>query len=300
MNYKEKLTCPEEKVSRLILKEVAMKAARIRNAGKISLVGIATLACLSLWITPAWADKEAAAARKIIRKWQDAVITVKMVIKQRMVYGGREMSKGENKTEATATVIDPSGLAVLSLFLTDPTSISNFFNEGQSEITDLKMLLSDGKEVPARIVLRDRDLDLAFIRPAEKLSKPIPALDISKDAKPDILDYIVVLTRLGKVASRVPSVCLDRIQAIVKKPRTFYIPGPVAMDAGLGVPVFSLDGKVIGMLMLRILPSKGTGMGNIFGGMSGMGMLPVVLPAEDILEVSKQVPEVTDEEKGKK
>ncbi|UCD83813.1 MAG: trypsin-like peptidase domain-containing protein [Deltaproteobacteria bacterium] len=289
-----------------IIREITMKSGRTKRSGKVTLLGITALICLTCWVSPARADKEAKAARKIIGKWEDTVITVKMVIKERMIMEGREMNRGENKTEATATVIDPSGLAVLPLFLTDPSRISKIFSEGQfgmegasgfnwdSEITDLKVLLSDGKEVPARIVLRDRDLDLAFVHPSEKLTKPIPALDLSKDAKPDILDRIVVLTRLGKVANRVPSVCLDRIQAVVKKPRTFYVPGPTAMDAGLGAPVFSSDGKVIGILMLRILPSKGTGIGNLFSGVSGMGMLPIVLPAEDIMEVGKQALEATD------
>jgi len=35
----------------------------------------------------------------------------------------------------------------------------------ETEITDIKILLDDGTEVaPLRLVLRDKDLDLAFIR----------------------------------------------------------------------------------------------------------------------------------------
>ena len=38
----------------------------------------------------------------------------------------------------------------------------------------------------------------------------------------------------------------------------------------------------------------------MFQGMSGMGMLPVVLPAEEIVEVAKQAPEAEVEEEGEK
>jgi hypothetical protein len=291
-----------------VVEEVRMESTRIRSAGKLIIVCLATLVSLSFWVTPALSDEEATAAREVVSKWQDAVVTVKMVIKQRMVVGGREIDRGENETEATATVIDPNGLAVLSLSTTDPAGVFRgmFSERGEdqpkfdwkSEITDLKMILSDGSEVPAKIVLRDKDLDLAFVRPTEKLSKPLPAINLSKDVKPDILDQIVILGRLGKVASRAPSVSLYRIQAIVKKPRTFYITDSAAMESGLGAPVFSLEGKVAGVLLLRVLKSRGIGMGAMFKGMSGMGILPVILPADEIAKAAKQVPKVTD--KGKK
>ena len=38
----------------------------------------------------------------------------------------------------------------------------------ETEVNDIKILLEDGAEVPAEIVLRDKDLDLAFIRPKAK------------------------------------------------------------------------------------------------------------------------------------
>lgn len=280
-----------------------MQYVKIRNIGKFVTLWVVTLVCLSFWVTPARADEESTAARKIINKWQDVVITVKLTIEQRMVVADREMSKSESKAEATAVVIDRSGLAVLSLHSIDPTGLlSNLMSGSQfggedmpkfkweSEVTGIKILLPDGKEVSAKIVLRDKDLGLAFVRPEKKLSKPITALDLSNDAKPEILDQVVIMSRLGKVANRVPSVSLSRIQAIVKKPRTFYVPGSTAMEGGLGAPVFSLDGKVVGIVLLRTMKSPGIGIGSMFGGMSRMGMLPIILPAKEIKKVAKQAP----------
>jgi S1-C subfamily serine protease len=262
---------------------------------------------VSLCVTPLCADETAKAARDILNKYQDAVIAVELTIEQNM-FG---MRKTESKSEVTGTVIDPSGLTVLSLFTTDPGAIFELYDLGEmagepganfkmeSQVKDVKMIMPDGKEVPAQIVLRDKDLDLAFVRPMEKSATPFAAVDPAKVAKPEVLDQVVVVTRLGKVASRVPSVSLSRIQAIVKKPRTFYVPGGEAMEGGLGSPAFGLDGKLAGVLVLRTMKSRGIGLGNMFSGLSGMGMLPVVLPADDIAEVAKQAPEAKKVEEPK-
>src|SRR6185369_12543088 len=79
------------------------------------------------------------------------------------------------------------------------------------EVTDVKMILDDGTEAPAEIVLRDRDLDLAFIRPKSKPASPMTAVDLSKTGSAQLLDEIIVLDRLNKAASRAYSAFADRI-----------------------------------------------------------------------------------------
>ena len=268
------------------------------------IITIALAACLLLPLAsgPAFSDQEADAGKKILKKWQEVVVTVKIVNRLRMVVEGREVNKSENKTEAIATVIDPSGLAVLPLSVTDPTRIANLFSEAQgrgedsprsnyeSELSDLKMVFADGKEVPAQVILRDKDLDLVFIRPTAKPEKPLPALDLAQGAVPDILDPVFVMTRLGKVAGYSPSVSLLRIQSVMKKPRAFYIPDFYVDETGLGAPIFNLEGKVLGILTLRVFITPGGGMSSILGGASGMGIIPVILPAADVAEVAKQAP----------
>lgn len=282
-----------------------------RGIGNITMFCIVVVAILCFLATPTWADEEADVARQIMNKWQNSVITVQLTLEQQI--GGFTMQKTESKAEAIGTVIDPSGLTVLSLFSTDPLARILALVRGsllseqdmamfqwESQIKDVKLLMADGNEVPAKIVLRDKDLDLAFVRPVDKLTTPLTAVDLTKAGKPEVLDQVVILTRLGKVASREPSVSLSRVQAIVKKPRTFYVPGSDAMEGGFGAAAFCFDGKVAGVLVLRALISRDIGINSIFSGMKGLGMLPVILPAEDILEVAKQAPEVTEEKKAEK
>jgi len=261
------------------------------------------LLCLLL-VLPAFGDADAEAGRKTAAQWQDAVVTLQFVIKTSMSYSGEEGFKRESKSEATGAVIDPSGLVVTSLSVTSPTDVFSSMmpdsSEGKvdfsSELVDMKILLPDGQELPAKIVLRDKDLDLAFIRPKQKPAKPLAAIDLTKAAKPALLDQVIILHRLGTVASRSLAACTDRIQSVVEKPRTFYIPGVASMGASLGAPVFAMDSGPIGLLLLRTLPTKSADM-SLFSGLSGMGLAYIVLPATDILEAAKQAPQSAEEAK---
>ncbi len=265
-----------------------MKCFKIRAAILAAALGI----CAALSVSA-----ENIAGKKIFDKHSNAVITVRLVVKTRIVVEGREMQKSEDVNEAVATVIDPSGLAVLSLSVVEPTRLTaRLLGEKvkvESEITDVKMLLPDGGELSARVVLRDRDLDLVFIRPVEKPAKPFSFVDLSLNSTAEILDEFLVLSRLGKVASRAPAVSIGRIEAVIRKPRTYYILDENMLSGKLGAPAFLQDGKIIGLLLAKLIPGKlkqpsFTDM--IFEGASAMGLMPIILPAGDILEVSKQVP----------
>lgn len=270
---------------------------------KRSALAVALAALLSFTTVSAVVCEEADEGRDILNRWQSSVVTVKLVTEDRMVAQGREVSKTEGKSEVTGTIIDPSGLVLVSLFSIDSSKIFERMSamgggaanyKMETQVTDVKIRLPDGEELPAKIILRDEDLDLAFIRPTEKPAEPMSAVDLSDKARPQLLDPIVVLNRMGKVANWAPAVLLDRVYAIVEKPRTFYVPTPNAMEGGLGSPVFTLDGKVVGIFVLRVAPSTGGGMGSMFAGMSGMGLLPVILPSEDILDVAQQAPETAE------
>ena len=87
---------------------------------QITLILSLTLAGFGGWtVFPAQAEDAAKSGREILAKCQQAVVTVKLAIKQSMSMGGHD-SKSESKTETTGTVIDPSGLTVVSLATTDP------------------------------------------------------------------------------------------------------------------------------------------------------------------------------------
>jgi S1-C subfamily serine protease len=236
--------------------------------------------------------------RDIFNQNQHAVVTVQVVLK--VSYPGAGKSS-ENRQEITGTVVDPSGLTVLALSACDPSEMYQRMmadqgaqNKLETEVTDVKILLEDGTELPAEIVLRDKDLDLAFIRPKAKPASPMAAIDFSKSAPVQILDEVITLNRLNSAAGRAYAASVERISAVIQKPRTFYIPDSNMTSTTLGSPAFALDGKVVGMLVMRAISAKGTASRSYRDSMTS-----IILPAEDILKAAKQAPEAKGEPEKK-
>jgi hypothetical protein len=93
------------------------------------------------------------------------------------------------------------------------------------------------------------------------------------------------------VGNRATVVSLGRIEAVLTKPRTFYVLGQTTWGYSLGAPVFALDGKVAGLVLLRNTKADlDTTRGFLFDNLSKFGMMPVILPAEDVHEAAKSAP----------
>ncbi len=264
---------------------------------------IASLAAVAVLTAPQMSAQDArAAARDVVKKWQGAVVNVRVVLKTRMAMGGREMSSADDSVDAVGTVVDPSGLTVMSLGSLNPGAMMNKIvgasmggggNDNRVEISsepsELKMRLPDGRELPAKIVLRDEDLDLAFIRPTTKPATPLVSIPLTESAAPALLDQVVVLSRLGRVGGWAASAALVDISSVIERPRTFYVLGGVS--AGMGTPAFSTSGKLVGLLTLRQVDPGRASMFSMMGGTEAMGLLPVILPAADVLEIARQATE---------
>lgn len=255
----------------------------------------------ALLATVALASEETEKGRAVAEKYRNTAVTVQLTVKMQMSFGGMGGEEQETKSEVTGTVISPDGLTVLSLSETDPMGIMGSMFGGMmdemdvnSRVTDAKILKEDGTEIPARIVLRDNDLDLAFVRPLEKPAEALPYVDLQSAGTAQILDVVVTLGRMGKVANRASATDFVGIRALVSRPRTYYV---ISMDATtmLGSPVFNLDGQILGVIVLRTIKGSSTdamsGMAALFSGGGMMeNMTPIILPASDILEVSAQAP----------
>ena len=270
--------------------------------GVISFMSLlASLASLSR------ADEMADKGREIFKKNQRAVVTVQVVVKMKFSVPGMGGQANESKQDVTGTVVDPSGLTVLALSSCEPGDMIQSMMAGMSdedmkfkmetELSDVKLLLDDGTELPADIVLRDKDLDLAFVRPVTKPASPMMALDLSKSATAQVLDQVITLNRLGKAAGRAYAASVERISAVVQKPRLFYVPGSEMTSTTLGSPAFSLDGSVLGVFVMRSVSQKGGGMGMF--NFRPQGLTTIILPATDILKAARQAPEAKTGDENK-
>jgi hypothetical protein len=109
-----------------------------------------------------------------------------------------------------------------------------------------------------------------------------------------VLDQVITLNRLNSAAGRAYAASVERISAVIQKPRTFYIPDSAMTSTTLGSPAFALDGKVVGVLVMRAVNSKGGGNRNLRESMTS-----IILPAEDILKAAKQAPEAKGDQDKK-
>ncbi len=234
------------------------------------------------------AEDIGAQGRAVFEQYRDTVVTIELVVKQKFSMMGQPSEEDESKEEITGTVIGPDGLIVTALSSTDPSSMyRNMMPAGMGsdfkfevEVSDVKILTADGGEVPATVILRDNDLDLAYIRPREALAEPMAHVSLEENGRAEILDRVVTLNRLGKVANRVHTASFEWIEAVVEKPRRFYVPGNDPTNTASGSPAFTMDGKFIGIFVMRTIMSS-TGRDNI---------MPILLPASDIAEGAAQAP----------
>src|SRR5437764_11023538 len=61
------------------------------------------------------ADDLSEKGRAVFKKNQHTVVTVQLVLKSKVSFGGRGGESNESRQDVTGTIVDPSGLAVLSL-----------------------------------------------------------------------------------------------------------------------------------------------------------------------------------------
>lgn len=240
-------------------------------------------------------DKVEATARSLYKTQADSVLFIRAVVTVNVSVGEMSQPPQEQTTEQLATVIGADGLLVTSNMQLDPASMANgktintpkgpLTLSATSEVKELHVIMPDGTEIPARVVLKDKDLDLAFIKvdmaSDEAKGMTLKAIDPTVSAAAGVVDNLVVLSRLSKVGGRYPKVYTTSVNGIMQKPRIFY--SVIAEEPG--TPAFDGDGKFVGLTTVRIDSSSSEmGEGNVRG-------LPVLLPANEIAKLVGQARE---------
>ena len=201
-----------------------------------------------------WSER----TRAVVYQSEPAIVTVRLVVKERYAFMGAT-EETESRTEAIGTIITPFGLTVASLSAIDPSvSMAAVMealgeteeNRSSSEVTDTRILLQDGRELPGRVVLRDRDLDLAFIRPVDTPTEPLPYVDLTQSVEVKLLEPLLVLGRMGMVGNRQTLATALRVGSVIQRPRTLYVPSGADAAPYAGGPVFASDGKPVGSLVV--------------------------------------------------
>ena len=239
------------------------------------------------------------AALKIHETHQNAVVWLSVIAKTSMSVDGdapeqikAQLAGQERETtnQTTATFISTDGLLVAALPQLDQSSVVDGRTvqtpmgpikiKSESQIQEIQVIMPDGTEVPADLVLKDPDLGLAFIRvrmdSEEAEGIEIHAIDLANSAEGSMLADCIGIGRLDENFNRDPSVITTEITGITRRPRTFYR----VMTDSVGCPIFLADGKLLGISIVR-RPSGDSQGGNI-------QLSPAVLPAADVAKVAEQ------------
>lgn len=248
-----------------------------------------------------------AVARGIVAKDTNPVINVGAAVK---VSAGM-MGDQEDEVKTTGVVLDASGLTAVSRRSLNPMGyepITIELGPGmeetiEAEVTSTWLQLRDGTRIAAEVVLTDPDLDLSFLRPikaADAGKIQAKAANYGNKAKrQQILDQVIVLSRLGKTTGHTATVKLRHIEGIVETPWTGYlVPGQP------GDVVYAANGQFLGLIVSLPSPDDKP-MGGpmaMMGGPAGGGAATAVLPAtkfEALIAEAKAKPASDDGDKKK-
>jgi hypothetical protein len=233
-----------------------------------------------------------AMCRQLLEKHDAAIVNVSAVVKVTVTgSSGTRGAPREIKLEAPATVIDATaGLIVTALSRIDPSNMpTSSTSKFEASLQDVRLVLADGSDVPANIVLKDTDLDIAFIRAdlASKEAKGIKlqAIDITDATDVGPGDDLIGLSRAEKSVGRVAGVHRGNVYTVAKRPRKLVL----TFESYLGNPVFAANGKFVGIGAARSIPGSSRG-------------APAIITATDVQELAAQarnakVPEPKKEEK---
>jgi len=222
------------------------------------------------------------AARATAEQSGRAAVTIRLVLKLKS--GGQEH---EQKVEVPGVVIDPTGLTVASASSIDPSGVFRRILDAQrqrvsieSEVKETVILLEDGTELEAAVVLKDTDLDLAFIRVRDAGMK-LPAVTLkSRPGAVPLLTRIYVLGRLSKLGNRALSVATGEVRAYVRGPAPYYVTDGES-SSFVGSVAYTADGVPLGVFVKRFATSVDTGRGSDT-------VMTVLRPVDKVLELAAQ------------
>lgn len=271
-----------------------MRWITLRKGGGYATILTAALATLSTPIgvraepqAPARGQQQAD-FQKLLDDKTPAIVTVKYVLKTKARWG-----ESESEREVTGALIAADGLVLCA-----NSQLGGgpwLRGSGSAAIpTDIKILIGDDTEgLDAKLIARDSELDLAWLRVGEPGEKKLPFISLRNSAKPEIGERIYSVTRLAKYFDRVPVVREARLGGVAQKPRKLFVPS--GGSASPGLPVYNAKGQVIGVSVSQMPDAEEMeSAGGFLGGGFFAGAL--ILPADEVRKATERALESARDE----
>ncbi len=226
--------------------------------------------------------------RRVLAEYGSSVLSISAVVKIEAPGMGREPQEGT--VNLYGTVVAPNGLIAISATTLAPLSGLTEQLEARgirptTSVSQIKVRLPDGAQVPARQVLSDEESDLAFLMPEPESGKPAPTwpkpviFEAGVTAQP--LDPVISLTNSNAMFHWIPIVGTGQVNAILDNPRRQYLVTRSFTNAA-GVPVFLGNGRPLGLATVRRETRGGA------GGNMQVQQAVLVLPADTVAELVEQ------------
>jgi hypothetical protein len=231
---------------------------------------ILTVTVLAAASLASGADETAARVRAAATRGQESVFILKSLVS--IAIQGQEQ---EVKIETPAVVLDGSGLMVAP----NPEELFGNLPQGASlAAKSFRLIQAEGKEVEAKVVGRDTDFGLLFLRlDGKEGPAPAPLAAVHKGAL-QLGDQIFLLRRLS--SAHPEPICQDsRVTSVVQKPRLMYMvsdsPGPCSV-------ALTPEGELVGLTVVVKEQDAESGRTN---------QMMVVLPIAQVQEAAKGIRE---------
>jgi hypothetical protein len=255
-------------------------------AGYLSILGL--LVCAAAPLSRALPEADATAGRLVARRYADAVIAVKGSVFMNFTIGLQSLPPTERKFEIGATMIGASGLSVTSLSAVDPRAIFESMRAqmrtgpepielGKTEYKNLRFRLSNGSEIPAKILWKDAERDIVLLAPSGDAAakRTFVFVDLNQAAiSASLLGDYYQLSRNSDEFQNVLMVRPSTIIGMIERPRRLFLVSTDVFPDTLGCPVFDKEGGVLGICLRNVE--------------KGLPKSAVLLPASDLATVIAQ------------
>lgn len=217
-------------------------------------------------------EDDAVKARELLEKYKASLVVITVKGKLIATTSGDPLPEREQQRRTLGVTIGDDGLVVVSNSAIDASlglagqqakMESNVvtIKTAKSEFTDVEISYGDSSLLHGKVVRQDPEADIAFIMPdsaeAKALNKTFSYVDLSQfAATAQEADKVVGLSRSSAVYGYMPTVVMGRVTGVYKGDRTFFV-----TDAGTaqGIPVFTLEGKPVGLTVVRIIDGNPSG-----------------------------------------
>ena len=211
----------------------------LKSAFAVAAVGASLTFSTVVAGLPTQSRAEESAIATVLSKHAGSVVTVKFLL---------AMQENEREAEAGGLVIDPAGLILVSNL-----EIGGSIGRGResAQAKEIRVLIGDDTQgLPAKIIGRDTELELAWVQLDKPAEKPLAFVDPAKGVTVKVGDELVAIDRMNKYYDRVAVGLEFYVGGLTTKPRNLIIPsgGPLQW---IGLPVFSEGGGFVGVSVVQ-------------------------------------------------